>query len=92
MSKEKIGSTAEELWGKFKGGTIFRGEKYPSNFEFTSQYEQGDIPEFTIVGLALAYVRDREGKLIYDDRVLVWTQEMVVAMSRKRYKKGNNIE
>lgn len=76
---EKIGKTAEELWGKPRGIVRWRGEEFPSNFYFKDGTEDRELSEGEVIGMALAYLATDF------DCLLVYSQGMVISISKMKY-------
>jgi hypothetical protein len=59
----------------------WRGEEYPSNFQFDTSLEAKPLPDGTIIGIAVAYLPGGE------DRIIVYREpgSVVVTMSQKKY-------
>jgi hypothetical protein len=58
----------------------WRGEEYPSNFQFDISLEAKPLPDGTIIGIAVAYLPGGE------DQIIVYKEPgIVVTMSQKKY-------
>ena len=84
--QKKIGLSAEEAF-QFSQVVMFRGDQNPANFVFTAEeYDHPDItiPEYALLGYALATLKDHQGNIVDKDDVLVWEGETVVRRRQER--------
>ena len=59
----------------------FRNELFPSHYRFISQYETGEIPDNTQIGIAVSYMEE------FPNQVLMWINGGVSEMSTENFKR-----
>ena len=68
---------------------IFRGQEYPTNFIFKDEFkdESVEIPELWVIGIAEAFIKDREGDPREDSDRLVWIEGSASRYGQKAYER-----